>query len=340
MHFTICIPTFNRAYIIDKTIECVLAQTYKDYDLIIVDDGSTDNTDEIVKKYLISDPSLRFFKNEKNLGLTKNWNRCIELTQGPAILLLLSDDLIDENYLELVNKKMEENTEIGIVASSCRYINIKGEIISEGRTFESQHFKAGDEAVMAFLKNGFPHVSSIVVKKECYEKLGNFDERIWHGPDVEMDARIASQYDYYFFGEPHTSFRRHGSNMVTLEYLRKDFLEIDILKKKLAYGYLSENGRKELGIRDLEKYVNSNASKAALTGSIAMIAYGKYLLGRYYLSRSLALNKKTIFSFLFIKTLALNLFPVIGEKIMKKRMKMLEIDQQMKRDVEKSLNSI
>jgi len=85
--------------------------------------------------------------------------------------------------------------------------------------------------------------------KECYVHLGKFDEQIWHGPDVEMDARLAADYDFYFFGSVHTSFRRHGSNMGNLEYFRKDFLDVDRLKRSKAWGYLSNDGLRKLELK-------------------------------------------------------------------------------------------
>jgi len=90
---SICIPTFNRSGMVERAIESALSQTYHDLEVIVVDNASDDNTEDVVASY--ADPRLKFFKNPKNLGLFGNFNRCIELSRGDLIHILHSDDYID-----------------------------------------------------------------------------------------------------------------------------------------------------------------------------------------------------------------------------------------------------
>ena len=94
-HITVAIPVFNRAHLIGETIQSVLNQDYQLFDLLVVDDGSSDNTVQVVSEFCEQDNRVRLVKNSLNLGLTRNWNRCIELAEGSLIQLLLSDDLMD-----------------------------------------------------------------------------------------------------------------------------------------------------------------------------------------------------------------------------------------------------
>jgi glycosyltransferase involved in cell wall biosynthesis len=292
-HISVMIPTFNRAHFLPATIECALAQTFQDIDITIVDDASSDNTEATIQPYLI-DPRVKYVKNMANLGLTRNWNLCLSLAKGPLINLLLSDDLIDATYFMEVSTQFARYPELGLVAASCRYIDASGTIIHPGHSKPPQHHAAGDEAVSFFLTEGFPNVSNIVFDKRCIDEVGVYDERIWHGPDVEFDVRVGSRFPVYHCGAVYSSFRRHGANSGNLEFLDKTFLETDLLKFSLAWQYLSKQGALALGIRDVKRHIAETTAGAALNGAAAAIAYGRLSLSLYYMRRALELTKRAI----------------------------------------------
>ena len=108
MKFSVIIPTFNRAYCLERAIDSVLNQSFKDFELIIVDDGSTDDTVEVLKKY---QNKISYIKT-KNLGVSHARNVGIKKSRGEWIALLDSDDEWHENKLELQNKFISENPNI------------------------------------------------------------------------------------------------------------------------------------------------------------------------------------------------------------------------------------
>ncbi len=105
---SIIMPSFNTASYINKSIESVLAQTYKNWELLIVDDCSTDNTDEVVESYL-KDPRVKYFKNHENSGAALTRNRALREAKGEWIAFLDSDDLWLPNKLEKQLRFMVEN---------------------------------------------------------------------------------------------------------------------------------------------------------------------------------------------------------------------------------------
>lgn len=337
-HISVAIPVYNRAHLVGRTIESVLAQTFHDWDLLIVDDGSTDDSVAVVNTY--RDSRIHLERNPRNLGLTRNWNRCLELARGPLVQVLLSDDLIDSDYLQLVSDTFEQYPGVGMVAASCRYIDANDRVIHPGAPRSSHLFRAGDEAVATLLTGGYPHVSSIVFRRECYERLGKFDERIWHGPDMEMDARIASQYDYYRFGSVHTSFRRHGTNMGCLEYLREDFLTTDMFKRRKTWEYLSTESRQRLGIQDLEESLRQVVAQSAVAGAIVTIAYGRTELTHFYLRQAAKLDPGIWRSPAFWKAAALSLIPPLGQRVMGRRMNIETSEKNIVQSVEDSLHNL
>ena len=339
-HISVMLPTYNRAHLVGRTIESVLNQTFQDWDLVIVDDASQDDTVEVVEEYCRRDSRLQLVVNERNLGLTRNWNSCLGLAAGPLVQIMQSDDLMDSDYLEIVSRVFTEKPQVGLVAASCRYIDPDDHIIHPGRPRPARLYEGGDDAVTALLTGGWPHVSSIVFRRECYEELGGFNERIWHGPDGEMFTRIASRYDFYHFGDVHTSFRRHGSNMGVLEYLRDDFVEVDMYKKRLTWSCLSPEGRRRLGVEDLDKYIAQDGAQAALTGAFLLVAYGRPALGRSYLKQAIKLDHRCWRHRTFWKALTLLLAPGIGKRIMQRRMKIRGVDRDAVGAVETSLKAI
>lgn len=339
-HVSVVIPTYNRAHLVGRTIESLVAQSFQDWDLLVVDDASSDETVDVVKGYCQRDDRIRLMVNEQNLGLTRNWNHCLEMAAGPLVELLQSDDLIDADYLELVSRFFDEHPQVGFVAASCRYIDADGKTTDPGSPRPPKLCRAGDEAVTALLSGGWPHVSSIVMRRECYERLGTFNQKIWHGPDGEMFTRLASQYDIYHFGEVHTSFRRHGTNMGVLEYLRDDFLETDMYKKRLTWGYLSSEGRRVLGVDNLSTYLAKDAAHTALTGVPLMVAYGRYDLGRSYFRQALKIDGQCWRSPRFWKALGLLLAPGVSGRIMRSRLGVGDEDRGIAQTVESSLRML
>lgn len=338
-HISVMIPVYNRAHLVGRTIESVLQQSFHDLDIVVVDDASTDDTVEVVSAYADRDPRLTLVVNEKNLGLTGNWNRCLELATGPLVQIMQSDDLVDPDYLERVSEVFDTYPTVGFVAASCRYTDINDQVIHPGTPRPARLYRAGDEAVTALLTGGHPHYSSIVMRRRCYEEQGGFDREIWFGPDVEMNTRLAACYDFYHFGQVHTSFRRHGSNRGAIEFARQDYLTTYMHSLSLSWGYLSPEGRRRLGVDDLETYIAHNTAVIALTGAIAMVAYGRTGLSRYYLREARRLHPMAWQRPRFWKALALLMMGGLGTRIMQRRMKTIEEDRANLPSYERTLHA-
>jgi glycosyltransferase involved in cell wall biosynthesis len=105
---SVLIPTYNYAHFLDETIQSVLNQTYNDYELIIVDNKSTEDTLEVVDKYL-GDRRIHFYQNATNLGLSGNWNKCLGYATGEYIKFLCADDKFHPEMLRKFVSVMDEN---------------------------------------------------------------------------------------------------------------------------------------------------------------------------------------------------------------------------------------
>lgn len=123
---SILIPVFNRFNLIGKTIESALNQSFEEFEIIIVDNCSTDGTWELINDYAKKDKRIRVFQNQKNIGPVRNWKRCIEEARGEYSKILFSDDLMSPNYVEVCYKLLHGNKDAAFVFSKVCLIDSNG----------------------------------------------------------------------------------------------------------------------------------------------------------------------------------------------------------------------
>jgi len=192
---SIIITTYNSGKYISQAIESVLAQTFGDFELIIINDGSTDNTKEIVSAF--SDERIKYFENEKNEGIVFSRNKGLKLAQGSYIGMLDADDIAHPNKFENQIDFLERNPEYGMVGSWAKFIDAEGKHVPG-----SWKLKAKPQAIPAIMlfKNYFLQ-SAVLYRRECisgYEFKEGFeigeDYLIWYEILKEWKAWNLQQY--------------------------------------------------------------------------------------------------------------------------------------------------
>jgi len=118
---TVCIPTYNYGHFIGAAIESVLCQTLQDFEIVISDNASVDDTETIVAGYIAHDPRIRYLRNQTNLGMVANWNRCIDLATGEYIKFLCADDLLKPDCLAQLSQQLDSH-QSAVLASCARGI--------------------------------------------------------------------------------------------------------------------------------------------------------------------------------------------------------------------------
>jgi glycosyltransferase involved in cell wall biosynthesis len=190
---SVVIPTYNRAHLIGKAIQSVFNQSYQDFEIIIVDDGSTDNTEEIVKKF--NDFRINYFFHKFNQGISAARNTGIKACQGKYIAFLDSDD---EWLPEKLDKQMkifeDESLEVGVIYTGNYYIDEKSKEIKKVNIPKKKGYIYEDLLKAEVGLN----VSTVLVRKECFKKVGLFDKRIPTHEDLDMWIRIAKYYNFRY----------------------------------------------------------------------------------------------------------------------------------------------
>ncbi len=183
---SVIIPTYNQEKYIKKTLESVLSQTFKSIEIIVVDDGSTDETAEIVNSF--NEPRIIYIW-QKNKGPAAARNTGIKRAQGKYIAFLDADDLWLREKLERQINFMEKNSEIGLLGTGCYEINHKGEMMSK------KIFPTKNKILKKILIRYNPFIqSSIMLKKEIFDKKEGYNESFPQSEDYELWLRIAKNY--------------------------------------------------------------------------------------------------------------------------------------------------
>src|SRR3972149_8313204 len=184
-------PTFNRSDFITFSIESVLRQTCPDFEMIIVDDGSTDGTGEIVNKYL-HDERIRYYWQE-NLGQSTARNKGINLSSGEYICFLDSDDIYKPDKLHEQVSLFKRMPYVDIVYGDEEYIGADGALL--GKSKMKCHSGVIYEAL---LLDNFVSIATAMVRRRCFDEMGGFDESIKVADDYELWLRYSARYRFHY----------------------------------------------------------------------------------------------------------------------------------------------
>jgi glycosyltransferase involved in cell wall biosynthesis len=206
---SVLIPTYNYAHFLPECIESVLAQTFTDFELIIVDDQSSDNTDEVVQPYL-ADPRVRYYKNEKNLGLVGNWNQCLHYAKGLYIKFLMADDLFVPTLLEKFVSVIEQHPSVSLITCYKKEFGIR----QNTWQLPFSGFQTGQKIIEhTLLHYGWLGEPTTIMFKRADLKVGLFNQRFTWLPDWEMWLRLLNVGDCYIIPEPIALIRNHGGQV-------------------------------------------------------------------------------------------------------------------------------
>lgn len=207
---SVIIPTYNRAGIITDAINTVLNQTYKHLEIIIIDDGSTDNSREIIEN--IKDSRIRYIYQENSGRPSSARNKGIKIAKGEYIAFLDSDDLWHPQKLEKQINILDENSNVGLVTNWCVYKTFKDEEI-QIKKYQAKSQEDNSIFILTKPDKVFTATPTLLIRKECFEKVGLFDEEMTYCEDWDMFFRISLFYEIYNIEEVLTYVRVHGESL-------------------------------------------------------------------------------------------------------------------------------
>lgn len=200
---SVIIPAYNSAQYVGEAVESALAQTYKDHEIIVVDDGSTDNTKEVLSPYT---SRIKYFFQE-NRGAPAARNFGISRSRGRYVAFLDADDLWLPDKLEKQVMALESNPHLAFVSSGTYAVNAQNQII--GVWNKNPQIK---ENFGNLLENNFIYILTVVVRRDCLDKVGGFDERLFPSDDYDLWLRLAKRYPFGYIDAPLAKYRIHQNN--------------------------------------------------------------------------------------------------------------------------------
>lgn len=219
---SIIIPTYNSAHFLPETLESILNQDYEDYELIVVDDGSTDNTRELIQSYGVR---ITYLHQENSGGCSMPRNVGIRYASGEYIAIFDADDIMKPGKIMLQSDFLNNNPHVGFVftdfcdfrgaeilrnhISTCPIFNQ----LRKKKVRKNEYIINSTDAYETLLMENFIGASSMMFRKSVYEEIGPFDEHLESSEDIDFTLRVARKYDFGFIDRLGHLRRLHDGNM-------------------------------------------------------------------------------------------------------------------------------
>lgn len=249
---SIITPLYNKEQYIEETILSVCAQTYQDWELIVVDDCSTDDGAAVVKKYMEMDSRIHYYKNEENMGAAKSRNQAIELARGRYLAFLDADDLWDSKKLEIQIGRMEKE-QWAFSYTACDVVDGEGK-----KTGQVRHVPDHVDYAVLLRGNPMPCLTVVLDQNQITDiqmkKMGHEDYILWL--DI-MKRGICA----YGVDEILASYREYGSSLSGdkkrsagwMWQIYRNYLHFGILKSSYYFGHYVVNALRKRGKLDVKK---------------------------------------------------------------------------------------
>ena len=236
--------TYNRQDFIREAIESVLTQSFTDWELLIIDDASTDQTQSIANEYIAKDARIKYYKNDKNLGIARTRNRGLELARGEYIAPLDSDDVwLDKNKLQKQVEFLDINQDYALLGGGIMHIDAKSKNIK--KVLYPVYDSMIRNIILQF--NPFPQ-SSLLYRKKAALECGGYSESYQISDDYDLWLKMGLKYKFTNIPQVLTGYRIHTSNITHTKRLTIARETLEIVKL-----YAPHYNRAYLGI--LKAYI-------------------------------------------------------------------------------------
>ncbi len=197
---SIILPTYNRAYCVRQAVESVLCQTFPQWELLVIDDGSTDNTEEIISSCAASDGRVRYYRQPCNKGVSAARNEGIRQAGYEYVAFQDSDDLWHADKLEKQMRIFEERPETGLVYCAIQGTRQDGTQVRIPDASIDRQLLQGN-LYRLLLQGNVIGAPAAVIRRDCVDRCGGFDEGLSCLEDWELFLRIAKEYEIGYLDE-------------------------------------------------------------------------------------------------------------------------------------------
>lgn len=202
---SVILVTYNRADLLDATIDSILSQTLADFELIIADDASPDRTQQVCQRWAISDSRIRYQRRPENIGMPQNLNLGILASTGKYVAILHDDDVYCPDLLRQWKTCLDEHPKAAFVFNAYRALNAQGQTRTVYRETLPRCSPGSILLESIFFKRwrfDSPVWGTVMMRRSAFDRAGSFDERYGYWADVDMWMRLAEDFDVCYIDEP------------------------------------------------------------------------------------------------------------------------------------------
>jgi len=226
---TVTMPAYNASKYINEAIKSVLTQDYNSFELLILDDGSTDNTWDIIRQYR-KDPCVRIYRNKKNSGVAKTRNKLVKLAKGKYISICDADDLMLLGNLKTLSKFLDTHPKIGVVYGNMLILNInnKNELTKRPYVAKTDYVAKWD----LLERNSIVSHPGAMIRKEAISRAGGYDEALFYLDDLSLWLKLfeVTKFEYLKDGLYYI-WRRHPQSLTRVVGPELKFVDRDRIKE-------------------------------------------------------------------------------------------------------------
>jgi glycosyltransferase involved in cell wall biosynthesis len=202
---SVIIPTYNRSQFLPEAVHSVLDQTFTDFEIIVVDDGSIDNTKEVINNY--QDSRITYIYQE-NQGVAVALNTGVKRAIGEYVIFLGSDDALVEKALEKHVSILDRYTQVALSYGQAYKMDENGRVIGLTKPlYKHSYVRDGKEEIRDLIFGN--HINAAAVRRQCVEKAGGFNTILTIAEDYELWVRLAKKWPVAYIAEPLLKRRRH-----------------------------------------------------------------------------------------------------------------------------------
>jgi glycosyltransferase involved in cell wall biosynthesis len=225
-------PAYNAEKYIGEAIESILNQTYKNFEFIIVDDASTDNTWRIIQKYAKKDKRIIIDKNKTNLYIAHNRNKLVKMALGKYIAWQDADDISVKDRLQKQVEFMDSHPEVGIVGGHLKFFDEKGSTSIRKYALDDQSLR---KTIFRYSPVAQP---TAMIRKECFKKVALYNPKYPPAEDIDMSFRIGRYWQFANLQQVTLLYREH---FISATFKRLKKIEFSTLEVRYAnankFGY-------------------------------------------------------------------------------------------------------
>lgn len=293
---TVAIPVYNGSKYLEQAVKSIIQQTFPIENIIIVDDASNDNIDEVIKciREKFNPINIKYYRNEKNIGYPSNWNLCFKYCTTKYLIILHQDDLLLPVTIEKQFKFFEKYEDVALVGGLEDVIDEIGKIIKKNNNKENIIFQKGQIFEFVTQTGSYIPCSSVMFDMEKVKKVGYFDEDVIATDELYW-PKVLAQYPIAILGESLINRRMHPDQTEYGDFIRYEKEALNIYRKFQRITDYEER-------KEYKKKIKSFLAFKFTQGWVGYIApnvakRGKRWLAIKYIGKAIKIKPTIIFYF-------------------------------------------